>query len=133
MRKEELEKLRQERQAEAERVQRLNAASAAVRSSNPARRAQAARDLGRLGGSEAVDQLIYMMQTDDSYDVRIAATNALGALGRAARKAVPNLEGMLAQPAYEAPINATPEELDNQMKDFDYRKAMQNALNRIRG
>ena len=32
-------------------------------------------------------------------------------MGRVARKAVPNLEGMLAQPEYEAPINATPEQL----------------------
>jgi HEAT repeat protein len=80
-----------------------------------------------------VDDLIYLMQADNSYDVRIAAAKALGALGRAARKAVPNIEGMLAQPEYEAPINATPEQLDNQMKEFDYRKAMRDALGRIRG
>jgi tetratricopeptide (TPR) repeat protein len=130
---EEIEALNAERQKEYERLQLFAAASTAVRSRNAARRAQGARDLARSGGRESVDQLIYMMQTDDSYDVRIAAANALGSLGRAARKAVPNIEGMLAQPPYEAPINATPEQLDNQMKDFDYRKAMQNALNRIRG
>jgi tetratricopeptide (TPR) repeat protein len=130
---EEIERLKEHQQREEERVQKLTAAANAVRSRNPARRAQGARDLGRFGGKEFVDELIYMMQTDQNYDVRIAATNALGALGRAARKAVPNLEGMLAQPAYEPPLNATPEQLELQMKDYDYRKAMQNALNRIRG
>ena len=80
-----------------------------------------------------MDHLIYMMQTDDNYDVRIAATNALGSLGRVARKAVPNLEGLLAQDPYDPPLNATPQELDLQMKDYDYRKAMQSALSRIRG
>ena len=75
-----------------------------------------------------------MIQTDDNYDVRIAATQALASLGRGARKAVPTLQALLAQPPYTAPIgNATSEELDNEMKDFDYRKAMQSALNRIKG
>jgi tetratricopeptide (TPR) repeat protein len=130
---EEIERLKEAQQREAERAQQYNAAVNAVNSKNPARRAQGARELGSLGGSEAIDQLIYMMQQDDNYDVRIAAARALGSLGRAARKAVPNLEGMLAQPEYEAPINATEEQLDNQMKDFDYRKAMREALARIRG
>jgi tetratricopeptide (TPR) repeat protein len=133
LRKEELERLRAEQQREAERAEKYNVAVRAVNSKNPARRAEGARALASVGGREAVDQLIYMMQADDSYDVRIAATNALASLGRAARKAVPNIEGLLAQPEYEAPINATPEQLDNQMKDFDYRKAMRAALARIRG
>ncbi len=133
LRKEEMERLRAEQQKEAERAEQYNVAVNAVNSKNPARRAEGTRALASLGGSAAVDQLIYMMQADDSYDVRIAAAKALGSLGRAARKAVPNLEGMLAQPEYEAPINATPEQLDNQMKDFDYRKAMRDALARIRG
>ena len=42
-----------------------------------------------------MDQLIYMMQTDDDYDVRIAATNALARFeekaGRAAVRVVPLL------------------------------------------
>jgi tetratricopeptide (TPR) repeat protein len=133
LRREELEQMRQEQQKEAARAEQYNVAVNAVNSKNPARRAQGARALGSLGGKEAVDQLIYMMQADDSYDVRIAAARSLGSLGRSARKAVPNIEGMLAQPEYEAPINATPEQLDNQMKDFDYRKAMRDALARIRG
>jgi tetratricopeptide (TPR) repeat protein len=133
LRKEELERLRAEQQKEAERAEQYNVAVRAVNSRNAARRAEGARALAAVGGREAVDQLIYMMQADDSYDVRIAAARALGSMGRAARKAVPNIKGMLAQPEYEAPINATPEQLDNQMKDFDYRKAMREALGRIEG
>ena len=68
-----------------------------------------------------------------NYDVRIAATNALGSLGGVARKAVPNVEGVLRQGPYEAPINASTEQLNNQMKDGDYRKALRAALARIKG
>jgi tetratricopeptide (TPR) repeat protein len=130
---EQMAKVREQQQQEAEKQQQAVAAHNATRSRNPARRAQGARDLARMAGAGAVDVLMYMMQTDDSYDVRIAAAKALGSLGPAARKAVPNIEGLLAQPEYEAPINATPEQLDNQMKDFDYRKAMRAALRQIQG
>lgn len=133
LRKEELARLREEQQKEAEKVQKFNAANNAVRSKNPARRVQGARDLARFGGRESVDVLTYLMQADDNYDVRIAAANALGSLGRAARKAVPNIEGLLAQPPYEPPTIASPEELDNAMKDGDYRQAMRSALARIKG
>jgi tetratricopeptide (TPR) repeat protein len=129
----EVEALNAERQKEYERQQKLAAAANAVRSRNPARRAQGARDLGRFGGKDFVDELIYLMQTDQNYDVRIAATRALGSLGRAARKAIPNIEGMLAQPPYDPPLVATEEQLEMQMKDGDYRKAMRDALRRIRG
>jgi len=130
MTEEQMAELREQQQKAVAAQQKLVDADNAARSRSPAVRARATRALGAIG---AVDQLIYMMQTDDSYDVRIAATRALGSLGRRARKAVPTLKALLAQPAYEAPINATTEELDNQMKDFDYRKAMQNAVNRIGG
>jgi tetratricopeptide (TPR) repeat protein len=133
LRAEQLEELKKERQAEAERAQKVAAANAAARSKNPARRAQAARDLARYAGGEAVDMLIFLMQADDNYDVRIAAARALGSLGRAARKAIPNLKGLLNQPAYEPPTIATEAELENAMKDGDYRKAMREALNRIQG
>ncbi len=133
LRKEELARLREEQQKEVEKVQKANAANNAVRSKNPGRRAQGARDLARYGGAEAVDQLMYMMQADNNYDVRIAATKALGSLGRAARKAIPNIRGLLAQPPYEPPMNASEEELNNQMLDYDYRKAMTAALSRIGG
>lgn len=130
---EQMAQMREQQQKEYEARQKIADVNNAVRSRNPAVRARAAKQLASLAGGGAVEQLIYMMQTDNSYDVRIAATQALGSLGRTARKAVPNLEGLLAQPPYEAPINATSEQLDNQMKDFDYRKAMEAALKRIKG
>jgi Tfp pilus assembly protein PilF len=132
LRKEEIERLREEQQKEAERQRLYVAAANAVRSRNAAQRLQGARQLAQFG-SLGVDDLIYLMQADDNYDVRIAAAKSLGALGRAARKAIPNLEGMLAQPPYEPPVVATPEQLDMAMKDGDYRAAMSQALARIKG
>jgi tetratricopeptide (TPR) repeat protein len=128
---EELARAREEQQRDAERAQRIEAANNAVRSRNAATRARGAGDLARLAGPDAVDVLIFMMQTDKDYDVRIAATNALGSLGPTARKAVPNMKGILRQPPYEAGINAPKEDLDNQMKDGDYRRALRDALAKI--
>ena len=52
-----------------------------------------------------------------------AATKALATLGRAARKAVPNIQGLLNQPEYEPPINAfgsfVLEERDGERGTFD--------------
>ena len=76
--------------------------------------------------------LISLMQTDPNYDVRIAACQALGSLGGAARaRPCPNIDGMLRQPPYEPPINASPEQLDDQMKDGDYRRALRDAKAKI--
>jgi hypothetical protein len=71
------------------------------------------------------------MQSDPNFDVRIAAAQSLGALGPAARAALPNIDGMLRQPAYEPPINATAEQLEAQMKDGDYRRALRDAKAKI--
>ena len=130
---EEIERLKAQQQEAADRNRKVQEATNAVNSKNPARRIQGARDLARYAGAGGVDALIYLMQTDRNYDVRIAAANALGSLGRAARGAVRHLQGLLAQPPYEPPINATREQLEMQMKDGDYRKAMHDALRRIQG
>jgi superkiller protein 3 len=130
---EEMAKAREEQQRDAERAQRVDAANNAVRSRNPATRARACRDLASLAGPDAVDALTYLMQTDKDYDVRIACTGALGSLGAAAHKAVPNMQGLLKQPPYQAPINPSKEELDNEMKDGDYRRALRDALAKIQG
>jgi tetratricopeptide (TPR) repeat protein len=129
---EEMEKLREEQQKEAEINRRIQAANDAIRSKNPAVRARGARDLA-MAGAPAVDNLIYLMQADPDYDVRIAAARALGSLGSAAKRAVSHIEGILRQPPYEAPINATQEQLNNQMRDGDYRKALREALQKIQG
>jgi superkiller protein 3 len=130
---EEMAKARDEQQRDAERAQRVDAANNAVRSRNPATRMRACKDLASLAGPDAVDALTFLMQTDKDWDVRIACTAALGSLGPAARKAVPNMQGLLKQPPYEPPINASKEELDNAMKDGDYRRALRDALGKIQG
>jgi tetratricopeptide (TPR) repeat protein len=131
MAEEEMARLEEERRRESERAQRAEAANNAVRARNPATRARAARDLPSLMGGEAVPTLVWLMQTDKDWGVRIAATNALGALGGTARPALPNIKAMLNSPPYEAPINASQEEMDNMMKDGDLRRALRDALQRI--
>ncbi len=85
-------------------------------------------------GADAVPALVVMMQTDPNFDVRIAATNALGALGPAAKAALPNIDGMLRQPDYTAPIgNATAEQLDAEMKAGDYKRAPSESKSRYAG
>ena len=54
----------------------------------------------------------------------------LGSLGRGAKKAIPNIQGILAQEAITR-VNPTQEQLDMEMKDYDYRKALREALERI--
>ncbi len=128
---EEIEKARAEQQAYEARAKALEQANNAVRSRNPATRTRAARDLAGSAGQDAVPTLVFLMQSDPNYDVRIAAANALGSLGPAARSSLPNIDAMLRQPPYEPPINATAEQLDAQMKDGDYKRALRDARARI--
>ncbi len=128
---EQMEKAQAEQQAYEERAKKVEAADNASRSKNPATRARAARDLAVFAGPNAVSSLVFLMQSDPNYDVRIAATQALGSLGPAARSALPNIDGVLRQAPYEPPINATAEQLDAQMKDGDYRRALRDAKAKI--
>jgi tetratricopeptide (TPR) repeat protein len=127
-----MDQLRRKQQEEEERSRRIEAANDAVRSKNPAVRARGAGDLA-LAGAAAVDNLIYLMQADPDWNVRIAATKALGSLGPVARKAIPNIEGILRQDPYDPGPIATPEQLRLQMLDGDYRKALREALPKIQG
>jgi tetratricopeptide (TPR) repeat protein len=129
--KEMMEKAQAEQQAYEERVRKIEAADNAARAKNPATRARAARDLASLAGPSAVPTLIFLMQSDPNYDVRISACQAIGSLGPAARQALPNIDGVLRQPPYEPPINATAEQLDAQMKDGDYRRCLRDAKAKI--
>ena len=128
---EEIDKARAEQQAYEERSKKLETANNAIRSRNPQTRIKAVQQLVAAAGADAVPALVVVMQTDPNYDVRIAATNALGALGPAAKAALPNIDGMLRQPPYEPPINANAEQLDAQMKDGDYRRALRDARQKI--
>jgi HEAT repeat protein len=125
-------KAQAEQQAYEERNKKLEAANNAVRSRNPATRARAARDLAPLAGPDAVPALVVLMQTDPNYDVRIAACQSLGSLGPAARAALPNIDGLLRQPPYTAPVGgASAEQLDGEMKDGDYRRCLRDAKAKI--
>jgi tetratricopeptide (TPR) repeat protein len=132
MSEEALQAAREQQQKDSEHQAQLDRANNAVRSNKPANRAAAARQLAALAGGDAVPTLVFLMQTDPDYDVRIAATNALGSLGGAARSAIKNIEGMLRQPPYEAPINASKQDMENMMKDGDYRRALRDALAKIK-
>jgi tetratricopeptide (TPR) repeat protein len=128
---EQMRKAEEEQKAWEERNKRIESANNALRSKNPANRERAAREIAQMAGPDAVPPLVVLMQSDPNYDVRIAAANALGSLGPAARAALPNIDGMLRQPPYEPPINATAEQLDAQMKDGDYRRALRDAKAKI--
>ncbi len=114
-----------------EQKRKIDRANQDLGSKAPATRIRGINTIVGIAGASAVPALISMMQTDPSYDVRIAAANALGALGPAARSALPNIDGILRQPPYEPPINATQEQLDAQMKDGDYRRALRDAKAKI--
>jgi len=114
-----------------EQKRKIDTANRDLGSKAPANRIRGINTIVNVAGASAVPALISLMQTDPSYDVRIAAANALGALGPAARSALPNIDGILRQPPYEPPINATQEQLDAQMKDGDYRRALRDAKAKI--
>jgi len=129
---EEMEKAREQQQAYEERVKKINQANAAIGSRNAQNRLRGVQAIVAAAGADAVPALVSMMQTDPNFDVRIAATNALGAIGPAAKSALPNIDGMLRQPDYTAPVGtATPEQLDAEMKAGDYKRALREARAKI--
>ena len=128
----EMDKAREQQQAYEQKSKQLEQANNAVRSRNPQTRIKAVQQLVNAAGADAVPALVVMMQTDPNFDVRIAATNALGGLGPAAKAALPNIDGMLRQPPYTAPVgSANAEQLDAEMKDGDYRRALREARAKI--
>ena len=126
-----MEKARSDQQAYEERNKKINQANALLGSKNAQNRIKGVQNIVSVAGADSVSALVVLMQTDPNFDVRIAATTALGALGPAAKAALPNINGMLRQPPYEPPINANAEQLDAQMKDGDYRRALRDALAKI--
>ena len=74
--------------------------------------------------------LTYMVVNDKDYNVRIAVVNALGSLGPAAKKAVPHLKQIMSlQPV--ANHNASKEEMDQEMRLGDLKRAVRDALVKI--
>jgi superkiller protein 3 len=123
---------REQQQAAEEANKRLEAANRLIGSRTAANRARGCREVAALAGGGAISALVQLMQTDPDYDVRIACTQAIGSLGAGGRPAVRNVEAMLKQPAYEPPINASEQEMQNMMKDGDYRRALRDTLAKIK-
>lgn len=116
-----------------ENKKKLDRANALIGSKAAGNRAKGCRDVTAVAGASAVSVLVQLMQSDSSYDVRIACTQALGSLGAAARPAVRNVEAMLRQEPYTAPAaGATTIEMDNEMKDGDWRRALRDTLQKIK-
>jgi hypothetical protein len=132
MTQEQIADAQKQQQAADEANKRIEQANALVGSRNPANRGRGCRELAVVAGPNAVSALVTLMQQDPDYDVRIACTNALGSLGPAARAAIPNVTAMLKQPVLEVGVNPTPQQLENSMKDGDYKRALRDALQRIK-
>ena len=127
-----MEKAQAEQQAYEERAKKIEAADNAVPLEEPRDpRPGRARPRRRSPGRAPCPPSSSSCSPTPNYDVRIAACQALGSLGPAARSALPNIDGVLRQPPYEPPINATAEQLDAQMKDGDYRRCLRDAKAKI--
>jgi len=117
--------------AERQRADRIDRLNRDIQAKNPAVRAKATGELARFAGDDAVPALTYMLTTDRSWDVRIAAANALGSIGPAAKSAVPHLKAIMNTLPNES-INMTREEMEQAMKHEDLRRACRDALQKIR-
>lgn len=105
-------------------VQRLNYGNVA------AKRA-ACREVAGFGGP-GVPQLAAVLRREPDISVREACVDALGSMGGRAREAVPTLEYLISDPPAVNP-NATPKELQEEMRELDLLKRMKSALARIKG
>jgi Tfp pilus assembly protein PilF len=83
-------------------------------------------------GAEGVPCLIAAL-TDDSWDVRTAAANALGAIGPRASAGLPHLTSILNSARVTEKTVMTKEEMQLMLKEEDFRKAVRNAVLRIQG
>jgi HEAT repeat protein len=113
----------QARQAQA-KLDRLNDA---LKSQNPGARATAAKNAAALLGEDAVPTLVWMLVNDKDHEVRMAVANAIGSLGPAAKKACPQLKGIVNASVVADPF-ATGDALKQQMLEGDFKKACRDAL-----
>ena len=111
-------------QAKAERINQL------IGSPNAATRIQGVKELTALGAADAMPMLTYMVVNDKDYNVRIAVASALGSLGPAAKKAVPHLKQIMSYQPVPNP-NASKEEVEQEMRLSDLKRAVREALAKI--
>jgi Tfp pilus assembly protein PilF len=128
-----LEEAEKEREEQRKLEARFEGLNRGLQSKDEALRARAMRDIaGLIGAEQALPYLLRALSQDPSYDVRIAAAQALGSLGARAKIAVPYLKAILTARPYEAPMaDATKDELQAELKDADLRRAARDALSRI--
>jgi tetratricopeptide (TPR) repeat protein len=129
--REQVEAAQKSQEESEEQRRRFAAANRDLGAKAPASRIRGIAAVVSLVGPNAVPTLTSLMQRDESYDVRIAACQALGSLGSAARAALPNIDGILRQDPYNPGIDAPPERLELQMKDGDYRRCLRDAKVKI--
>jgi len=91
--------------------------------------ARAARGLGRLAGPRAVTALIWALRAENR-DLRLAAAQALGEAGPAAKEALPTLRHIVKTIA-DPKVFATREEVEESIKDADVRRAARDAILKI--
>jgi tetratricopeptide (TPR) repeat protein len=127
----EMRKAEEEREKERETYAKYEQANNLVRSKNALQRVSGVRSLCSLAGADCVSTAVFMMQNDPDYGAREQAAIAIGNLGPAAKAAIPNLKACMVQPKYDAPINATAEQLDASMKQGDLIRACRDALGKV--
>ena len=128
---EELQQAEKQREQEREQYAKYEMANQAIRSKNALQRIRGLRDLAAIAGADSVQMLSYLLQADPDYNVREAAAVALGNLGPTAKGAAKALQQCRDQPAMDAPINATPDQLDQVMKHGDMKRACRDALPKV--
>jgi tetratricopeptide (TPR) repeat protein len=94
------------------------------------RRIEAANQLARLSGGRAVPALLWLLSRDD-LDLQEAAAIALGRIGPAAAEALPTLMHIL-EDVPTPKINPTPEEAEREVRQFDVRRAVRDAVAKIK-
>ena len=112
-----LEAAREVQQQYEERTREFDAANRDLGAKAPATRIRGIKSIVSFGGASAVPALISLMQADPSYDVRIAACQAIGSLGPTARQALPGIDGILRQEPHDPGTNPSEEQLRRCLRD----------------
>jgi tetratricopeptide (TPR) repeat protein len=109
----------------------LSQLSRDVMNPSPAVRVRAAHALA-AAGHDAIPYLTFLLR-DVEVDVRIAAVQALATLGPGARDALPALQKALAAPPPIVTGQATAEQMKDEAKEGDFKRAIRDAIQKISG
>jgi len=100
-----------------------------IRTGSSEARCKAVRELGRGAGERAVEALIWALQQDD-LELRLSAVVALGEIGPAAKAALPALRRLLERES-EVAVSATREQMEQEIRRADIRRATREAITKI--